>query len=299
MRETQVFYPPQRKGTILHVILIALFTGLGAWAIVKINQAQVTPQLIPYLAFLLAFLTAAPLLIYRLYALHRAYYLLNRGGMHLQWGWRQVTVPFQEINWVYPAEDLHNPPRPPLFSWSGAVLGIRKPGSSSTVEFIASRKKDLIVISAEGRYFVISPQDPDKFQQTVSRLMELGSLEAVPAQSIRPSLMFSTLREEKIVLIELGAGLLLNLTLLSWVLLLIRNRDSVSLGFSPAGVPYPALESIRLILLPILNFTSYLTNFLLGLFLYRKPENKPFAYLLWGGSVIIAVLFHLGLYYAA
>ena len=88
---------------------------------------------------------------------------------------------------------------------------------------------------------------------------------------------------------------LLNISLLIWTLLVIPSRGLVSLGFTPGGVPRDSLDSVRLVLFPILNTTAYLANLVLGLFLFRNQENRFLAYLLWSASVVVAVLFHIGM----
>lgn len=296
MEETFFFYPPRRKGTIFHLGLISgLLTGAG-WAVWKTSQVQVTLDLLPYLLIILGSLIGIPLLTYRLYALHNAHYRLDRGSLHIQWGWRQETIPMTAVSWVHRAEDLENAPDPSLISWPGSVIGKQNNARSSPVEFLAARKKDLIVIAAQDSFLVISPADTDQFLETYNQLIELGSLQHVPSQTIRPSFLLSTLRSQRSVLISLAAGFLLNLSLLIWTLSIIPQREEISLGFTPQGTPHQPLDSVRLILLPIINFTAYLSNFVLALFLYRREKNQLFAHLLWGSSVLIAVFFHIGLY---
>ncbi|MCK4490927.1 MAG: hypothetical protein KAU23_11745, partial [Anaerolineales bacterium] len=91
------------------------------------------------------------------------------------------------------------------------------------------------------------------------------------------------------------AGAILNITLLIWTLLIIPSRERISLGFTPGGIPHEPLESVRLILFPIINTTAYLGNLVLGLFLFRNEENRVLAYILWGGSLFIAIIFHIGM----
>jgi hypothetical protein len=44
-------------------------------------------------------------------------------------------------------------------------------------------------------------------------------------------------------------------------------------------------------LLPVLNTFIFLADLLLGLFFYRRTEAQPLAYLLWGSSILTALLF--------
>jgi hypothetical protein len=295
MDTSQWFYPPRRKGTFFHVIVLAGLAAAAGWAIWRISQADIVPELIPYLAVLAADLILVPVFLYRLYALHRAHYYLERGSLHLQWGWRQETVPLHHIQWVHPYENLENPPRPPLLHWPGAVIGTRKPARDVTIEFLAAETRQPVMIAAANTYYVISPEDPAAFAAAYQQFSEWGSLRSPDRISQKPAALITDIRSQKTALGMLAVGLILNLTLWIWVLILIPRRQTVSLGFSPAGTPNEPLGSVRLVLLPILNNASFLANLLLGFFLNRRGENRIFAYLLWATSVLVAVLFHIGL----
>ena len=291
MEDMRTFYPPKRTGTILQLLLILLFSSGGGWGVWGISNVQVALQLLPYLVLIVLFLSTVPFLLYRLYALNRSEYTLERGGIHLQWGWRSENIPMNQIKWIHKAEDLEVPPRPPLFRWPGAVIGSRRLGRGPGVEFMASREKELVIIAVEDGYFAISPAEVDEFIQTYNSLTELGSLSMLTTQSSRPTLFLTDITSRKPVLWMFLGGAVLNISLLVWTLLVIPSQDRVSLGFSPIGIPHDPLESVRL----IINSTAYLGNLILGLFLFRNEDNRGFAYILWGGSLFIGIIFHLGM----
>lgn len=295
MEERRVFYPPKRAGTIIHLLLILFFSSGGAWGIWGTSNVQVALQLLPYLVLIVLFLATVPFLFYRLYALHRSEYILERGGIQLKWGWRSEDIPMDQVKWVHQAEDLETPPQPPLIRWPGSVIGFRRFLRGPAVEFMASRDKGLVIIAAGEGYYAITPFQANDFVQTYNTLTELGSLSLLPTQSSRPALLFSEVSAKKPILWIFLAGAVLNITLLVWTLLVIPSREKISLGFRPGGIPHEPLESVRLILFPIINTTAYLGNLVLGLFLFRNEENRLLAYILWGGSLVIAVLFHIGM----
>ncbi|MFL7812564.1 MAG: PH domain-containing protein [Anaerolineales bacterium] len=290
-----VFYPPRRTGTILHILFMVLASGAGIWGIYGVTSVQMAPQLLPYLALIFLFLAALPYLIYRLYGLQRSSYTLERGGVSLRWGWRSERLPMDQIKWVHRVEDLEIPPQPPALHWPGAVTGVRRFQRGPEVEYLAARLKGLVIIAAGSRYFAISPSYPDQFIASYQELIELGTLAPLGAESIRPTLVLSEISHNRQILALILAGGILTISLLLWTLLIIPGRATISLGFDPDGLPRAALESVRLILFPVINTTAYLANLILGLFLYRNPENRGLAYILWGGSILIALLFHIGL----
>jgi hypothetical protein len=293
MAEIKVYYPPRRRGTILHLFLIVLLAAAGAWGIWGVSTVQMAPRLLPYLLLISLSLTAVPYLIYRLYGLHRASYSLQREGVSLHWGWRSESIPMSQIRWIHHIQDLEESPHPPVFHWPGAVTGVRRFQRGPEVEFLASRTRDLVIIATNQKYFAISPNRAQDFVSSYNEMIELGSLSPLAQESLRPTLVLSEISGNRIVLGLLMAGGILTLTQLIWTLRVIPARQTVSLGFSPSGIPHQPLESVRLILFPIITTTAFLANLILGLFLFRNLENRSLAYILWGGSILIGILFHI------
>jgi len=295
MENRAIFYPPRQTGTILHILLIVLVSSAGAWGIYGLTTVQMAPQLLPYLALILVFLVALPYLIYRLYGLQRSSYTLERGGISLRWGWRSESLPMDQIKWVHRVEDLETPPKPPALHWPGAVTGVRRFQRGPEVEYLAARLKDLVIIAAGQRYYAISPVPANQFITTYRELIELGTLTPLKEESVQPTRVLSEISRSRPILAMILIGGLLTVSLLLWTLLVIPNRETISLGYTPQGLPHIPLESVRLILFPVINTTAYLANLILGLFLYRNLENRGLAYILWGGSIFIALLFHVSL----
>lgn len=295
MDERITYYPPKRTGTIVHIILMLTLSAAGIWGVWGVSNVEMAPQLLPYLVLIVLFLVTVPYLIYRLYALHRSAYILERGGITLQWGWRSETLSMDEIKWVYRASDLEIPPKAPIPHWPGAVSGIRRFQRGPEVEFLASRTKDLVIIAARDRYYAISPLYTSEFLSTYHDMIELGALQTLSGSSIQPALVIAEITRNRLTLGMILAGFLLSISLLIWTLEIIPTRDRVSLGFTPQGDPREALPSVQLILFPIINSSAYLANLILGLFLFRNPENRGLAYILWAASILAALLFHVGL----
>lgn len=295
MEEKYVFYPPKQMGTIIHLLLMLIFSAAGVWGIWGVSNVEVAPQLLPYIALIILFLATVPYLIYTLYALHRSEYILERGGIKLHWGWRTESLPMEDVDWVYRVEDLETAPHLPIIHWPGAVTGVRRFQRGPEVEYLSSSTKGLVVIAVGERYYAISPNQVNDFISAYHEFTELGAINPISPESVQPALILSEVFKIKPILWILIVGGLLNISLLIWTLLVIPSRDLVPLGFSPGGVPHDSLDSVRLVLFPILNTTAYLANLILGLFLFRNQENRFLAYLLWGASIVVAILFHIGM----
>ena len=297
MEHTYTFSPPRRLGTLFHYLSIGLLAGAGLWGIWQISSVEIGPLLLVYLLAILLALLGIPLFFYRYYALRNANYTLTREGILLEWGWRKETIPMNKVHWVHPEHDLETELRPPRLRWPGSVIGTRRFTRGPVVDFMASRTRDIVVIAAADHYYAVSPKDVNKFLSAFHTLTELGPLHNLPQQSIHSTFLLTQIWKRKSAFYTILAGFLLNLTLLFWALFVIPNQAQVSLGFTPQGQPNEPLDSVRLILLPILNTFSFLANFVLGLFLFRSDENKLLAYLFWGSSILVALIFHISVYF--
>jgi hypothetical protein len=87
------------------------------------------------------------------------------------------------------------------------------------------------------------------------------------------------------------AGLFVNIGLLAWVSLMVPSLGRVSLGFLPSGAAGPGVPAVGLILLPAISIFMFALGWLAGLFFYRRPDQRPLAYVVWASSLLASVLF--------
>jgi hypothetical protein len=297
VNETYSFYPPKRSGMIFQAGIIAILLNAGAWGLWQSTRAVVGPIFLLYLMPTLLALTLVPILGYRLYTLQNASYVFERDHIRLQWGWRVVTIPTNEILWVRPIAELDTPLSLPWFRWPGAMLGTRRLPDGRPVEFLASQATTLTLIGTNQRVYAISPEEPLGFGRAYQRLIELGSLNPSQAISIHPSFLFARVWAAIPARILLIAALLESLAMFIWVSLIIPQYHQVSLGFTPVGLPREPIPGIQLMLIPILNILATLLNSILGIFFFRSQDNHPWAYLFWSTSVLVGGLFLLAVFY--
>jgi hypothetical protein len=91
------------------------------------------------------------------------------------------------------------------------------------------------------------------------------------------------------------AGLVMTLVLLTVSTLVIPSRTSISLGFSPSGVPLAPVPASQLLLIPVLCIILFIADLIGGLYFYRKPENRPVAFVLWIAALVMQVLLFVAL----
>ena len=238
----------------------------------------------------LVLLAPLPLLVYRLYALVSATYILRRDGLRIRWGLRREDIPLNDIEWIRPATELGFRLPMPWLRWPGAVLGSRKVPELGSVEFLAADLSHMLLVATPEKVFAVSPQDTGAFMSLFSQVNELGSLAPLEPQSVYPTLLLGRVWEDRIArllfFISFGIGL---------VLLTVDAIAVPSLDTIPWLTPGSTAPAERLLLLPVLDGIIWLGDLVFGIFLYRRSSDLRIAtYMLWGTSALTGVLLLLG-----
>jgi hypothetical protein len=287
---TGIFPPSKRRGLLLHGILLVVLGIVVGWALLSLSVAGAGLQFVAYLMVSIVAFAPIPLLAYRAYALLRAQYILDRNSLQLRWGLREEVIPLSDIEWVRSREDLTEPLTVPPLSGPGAILGLRRHRDLGVVEFLASARKDLLLVATPRRVYAISPADPAEFIQTFARAVELGSLKTAGSKSTYPSFIVTQAWESGAVRFAWLAALFLNLGLVAWVSLLVPTLGSVVLGSRPGQAP-DAVPSIQLVILPVLSASLNLAGWATGLFFYRWGKWRNMCILIWGAGALTTLLF--------
>ena len=297
MSEAFVFRPPRRLGVALHGSAV-LVLGMGAAAgLYLASQIGVGFTFLLLLLPAVAALILAPPLLYRLIALQRASYTLQRDGILLFWGLRREEIPMDQVLWVGPPEALGSPLPYALGGWPGAVLSTRSLADGRTLEFMAARSHGLVLIATPKRVFAISPADPAGFQRTYQRLAEFGTLAPIPARSLFPTFVITRSWEDRPARVLLLIGTLLSTILVVWCIWLAQAYLELPLRLAPDGSAVDVVPGVRILLLPVVNTFFYMVDLLAGLFFYRRSETQPLSYLMWSASVLTAALFLGGVWF--
>jgi hypothetical protein len=228
------FSPLRRRGRNFHLIIMVVLTILVVVLAVLISRQPINLVftgliLLAVLAFL-----PIPILVYRLYALTRANYNLNRDQLTLSWGLRVEQIPVSEIEWVRPLSALSEHIPMPFFRLPGSLLGSRRHRDLGPIEFLASDEKSLLLVATPRKIFAISPETPGDFLQEIQRAIEMGSLTPTVSKSIYPSFVVAQAWDNLTARYLWLAGLFTNIGLLAWVSLLTPSLKHISLGFLPS-----------------------------------------------------------------
>ena len=287
------FPPPKRVGILIHAAIVLVLGALAGWGIWNLTLAEVGPNFVIFLLDALLALVPLPLFAYRMYALLRADYILDRDSLELRWGLRDEDIPLTDIEWMRPASDLTTPLRLPWLPIPGGVLGTRRHPDLGTVEFLASDPRNILLVATSKRVYAISPEKASKFAGTFARSIEMGSLLPAEAKSVYPSFIFSQAWENPLVRFLWLIGLFLNIGLVVWVGLSIPTMSQVSLGFAPSGAVLPPSPATQLILLPIESAVLFIAGFFAGLYFYRWETHRVLAMIIWVSSSLSSLSFLL------
>ncbi len=315
MDERYHYGPPRRQGLIFHAGLSLIVLAIGAWGLRQAFQSNFG---LPFLLYLIPPIMAAlllPLIAYRAYALWRAYYTLERNGLHLHWGARVEDIPMQSILWVRSSNDpqlatIGALPLP-IVRWPGAVRGVRHLANGFPIEYMAADSRNLILVATAKRVIAISPTNSENFLFVYQRLSELGALSPWSGQSIYPTFIFARVWNAPSARYMILGAVLLNILLLGWVSIVIPTRQEIFLGFTATSEP---VAPFRMLLLPFLNSFFLVVDIIIGVFFFRieenpvegsrSPDTKPIsrrrqstvpahtlAYIIWGAGIMTPIIF--------
>src|SRR5258708_16946272 len=183
------------------------------------------------------------------------------------------------------AEVLSNPLKLPSASLPGAILCLRRHPDLGLVEFIASERKNLLLVATAKRVYAISPAQPAELTQTFARAVELGSTTPAEPKSVYPSFIVAQAWEDGLARYLWLAALFLNVGLFIWVSLVIPASPRLSLGFKPDGT-VDAAPSAQLILLPLISAFMALIGWAGGLYYFRLVKQRLGSLLLWGSGAL-------------
>jgi hypothetical protein len=294
VQKSYPFYPPRRNGYFfLTGVLIILSLG-GIMAVWISIHSQTSLDFLSLFLPSLLLLGAVPIIIYYIYALRNARYLVERDGIRLYWGLRQEDIPITEIQWIHQAEDLEMRLPLPFIRLPGAVIGSRKIRQEGEIEYLASSTKNLVIIARIDKAYALSPAKPVEFINTYQRFTEMGSFIPFDPQSVYPShILNRVLRSPPARLLIIG-GALVCIALLGMVAVGITSGEYVHLRFLSDGSPGEPIPAIRLLLLPLLNTFFFLVDLFIGLYFFLDARREHLAFLLWGTGLLTAIVFMVG-----
>jgi len=287
------FQPPRLLGALLGLVLLTLTAAAAALGVIRLGSIGFSAWIAAWIALPLLGVPAALVIAYRLFGLLSASYHLDRDGFRLRWGLAIEHVPLSEVLEVRIPEpgEAHLRPGRGVW-WPGCLIGHRSVEGLGLVEFFATTGPDgMLLLQLEDRWLAISPADRDGFRQAYIDVVRMGSLEHIAALRLRPDFLFNRVWSDRWARGLVLAGLALCVLLLGFLAFQASVLPAqVPFGFDPYGAPEALVSPTRLLLLPLIAGLCWLTDLVIGLWLYRNDDQRLLAYGLWTTAVLVAGL---------
>jgi hypothetical protein len=291
MDQAREFRPLRQKGVLLHIGILLLFiAGLCAVLIIAFNQ-QLRSLFYTFLIVSLLLFIPIPVILYRLLSLLRAKYVLDRDGLHLQWGLRTEDIPMVEIEWIRQPDEIGYGIPLPRFFLPGNLVGIVSVEGLGQIEYLASDKQSLLLIATTSRIFIISPANLKGFLASFREFSEMGSIQPMQAHSSRAEFLVTTLLKDRLSRIVILSGIILSLALLITTALIIPTRETILLGYFLPGSAFEPSPSERLLLLPLFTIFAVVIDIGFGAYLYRKTGLRLASYIIFISTMILPLSF--------
>ncbi len=289
-----IFAPPKNTGLTLGLAALLGLSGLGGLLIIFVRTAS--PSLLTFIAFVLIIVISAALIavVYGVFGLARARYILSRNALVVDWGWRREVIPMGRLGEVQlgaaidPALTL----RPRGLNWPGQVTGLAPWREGDEVEVLATTPalSGLVLIEYPGGAggLALSPADPAAFVQTLNDLRAAGVEDAVEPESRRAGLGdWPIWRDRPMAILVALCGLSV-VALVGYITLIYPQLPAqLALHFDAQGQPNRFGPPAGLFLLPIIAGLVWLVNTLGGLWLHHRQTERIGAYLLFGATALI------------
>lgn len=276
--------PPRKRSLVLNLIVgfIALVGGL-VLLVLGSGDASRQPNLLQLALALVLFVVEA-LFSYQVFLVLTTRFQLTRSALELQWGFRREVLPLEQVEWAHPVLDFDSPMPLPGFVLPFQYYGIRRIRGLGTVEFAATDRRNMVLIRADSRHFVISPEDAYAFASEFEKLSALGPQEVVAPLSQTGRNLIGEILQDGMARKLFTAGIVGLLTLTAVSIALSATRPTIT------WITLELVPSNRLLLLLLVGGLDWLLNtFLGGYFYLRGLLEKRWIFLIWSWSAFMSL----------
>ncbi len=223
---------------------------------------------------------------YRTWVAFSLEYWLDRNALTVRCADTRHTIPLSSLRQMVIGLEEERPTA--WREWPAPY--VQQPVADEGVTLLASRPlPDCIVLDAAERAYAVSPAAADEFIEAVQERVRMGPVAtATPAteRTLDPGRLLHFGRTG-VVLIALG---LLGAVLVFGALMVRYPGlpDVLAVRYSAQGIPEQVREKQTLFILPAIGLLSWLVNGVWGMVLAARGQ-KPGAYLLWGGTLVVQV----------
>ncbi len=286
MPSEQVFRPPRLLGMGVQALWLLLALQISAVGVFFFLQGNDIALVYGGLALALLGIGLTGWRAYRLYALAVARYVIGPSAVRLQWGLRQEIIPLTDLLWARALSI-----RPPLLATLGGVTGVVNDPKWGEVEFMAAVRRPLVFLATPSRVYAISPQAAADFMLALQRALQSGRLQPEKARSLHPKDLVRSPFYQPMVRFLAVFTAVTWIGLLAWLGALLPRQAWVVSGFAADGAPLPTRQPLsEMLWLAVVGLALTLLDWLFGLLLYPTEKQRLWAWALWLGGAVNAVL---------
>lgn len=227
---------------------------------------------------------------YWLYGLVDLGYFLDRNALIVHWGAMEQIIPMGQVERVVTGDQVEGRVAATGGLWPGHYVGYGVvPKLGQSLFYATARPHGQIFIVTQGVTYGISPAEPESFQRSLRRRLEMGPTQVVEQSSRRPSILEWPIWRDRRGVILIGLGLVALLVLTAFVFLAFPALpNSVPLHFAASGQPDRFAPRRYVFAIPVIGLLVLLANTLIGWALSRRERLA--SHLAWGGSLLVQVL---------
>lgn len=254
-----------------------------------------------WLRFVLIFLLliSVPALLYVLYRTWVAFsleYWIDRNAITVRWADVRQTIPLAGVRQIVVNSEEVTDARTWWMDWPARYVHHGRPHETGHLALLASRPPEQCVILDAGEHaFALSPQAPDDFIEAVQERVLMGPVANVQLAAQRALDPVRILNTDRLGLILIAAGLLGSVLLFGALMVRFPGLPGVmAVRYSAEGIPELVRSKETLFLLPLIGLVAWIVNGLWGLIMAMRRQ-RPGAYLLWGGTLVVQLCAFLAL----
>lgn len=277
---------PPRLLSLVFDLGLGFLALVSALVLLVLGSGSAARNSIPLFVALAAMLLVVTLFFaYRVFLILTTRYQLTRSALELHWGFQRELIPLDRVEWAHPVSDFDSPMPLPGFLLPFQYYGKRTIRGLGVVEFAATDRRNMVLIQAGERHFVISPPDAHAFAREFENLSQLGVTVPVEPISQNARTMLGEIMQDGMAKKLFVAGVLGLLVLVVVTIALSATRLTVT------WITLELVPSNRLLLLLLVGALDWLLNtFLGGYFYLRGLLEKRWVFLFWSWSVVISLI---------
>jgi len=254
---------------------------------IQLLQTHLGPTTVVLFLIFLSMLALLLVVLYRLWALHRLDYWLDRDALRILWAGDRIDIPLPDIQEV----ETNPTGLVQSYRWWSWPVGWVQPlrPESVQVSYATRSPQESLALKTSYATFLISPEDSDGFVTALNERHALGPARKLEPTVAEPSYRQHWLIQDRWPLIVMATGLLFGLIFLGMLIWRYPTIPlQIPLHFDATGAPDRIGARRSIFLIPAITLLIGFFNAAIGIVLYER--HKLASYMLWGSALLLQIV---------